>query len=94
MTRKIDETLLRPFLYYHRTCQDRFIPFTHELARLRDSWAKLGFQEDCPIPSMCAEVKSFYEEQLGIYDGIPEIKRDMIEILGVEPVGCMQSVGS
>ncbi|KAM5442588.1 hypothetical protein MferCBS31731_002467 [Microsporum ferrugineum] len=86
-TRKIDETLLRPFRYCHRTWRDGFIPFTHELMRLKDSWGKLGLQKDCPIPTMGAEEKSFYEEQLGIYDGMLEFRRDMIEILGIEEDG-------
>ncbi|EFR01815.1 hypothetical protein MGYG_04815 [Nannizzia gypsea CBS 118893] len=86
-TRKIDETLLRPFRYCHRTWRDGFVPFTYELMRLRDSWTTLGFQNDCPIPAMGAEEKSFYKEQLDIYDGMLEIRRDIIEILGVEEDG-------
>lgn len=86
-TRKIDETLLRPFRYCHRTWRDGFVPFTHELMRLRDSWEKLGFEKECPIPAMGPKEKSFYEKQLEIYDGMLEFRRDMFEVLGVEEDG-------
>lgn len=87
-TRKVDERLLRPFRYCHRTWRDGFVPFTHELMRLRDAWKKLGFKEhDCPIPVLSAEDMSFYKEQLDVYEKTLEFKRDMIETLGVEEDG-------
>ncbi|EGD85443.2 hypothetical protein H112_06345 [Trichophyton rubrum D6] len=86
-TRKIDEALLRPFRYCHRTWRDGFVPFTHELMRLRDSWEKLGFEKECPIPAMGPEERKFYEKQLEIYDGMLEFRRDMFEVLAVEEDG-------
>ncbi|GBF61013.1 altered inheritance of mitochondria protein 9 [Trichophyton mentagrophytes] len=86
-TRKIDEALLRPFRYCHRTWRDGFVPFTHELMRLKDSWERLGFEKECPIPAMGPEEKEFYEKQLEIYDGMLEFRRDMFEVLGVEEDG-------
>lgn len=86
-TRKIDETLLRPFRYCHRTWRDGFVPFTHELIRLRDAWKELGFEKDCPIPPLSPEEMSFYKEQLSIYDGLLEFRQDMVETLGVEGDG-------
>lgn len=87
-TRKIDERLLRPFRYCHRTWRDGFVPFTHELVRLRDGWRELGFkEEDSPIPPLSAEDMSFYKEQLDIYDKMLEFRQDMVETLGVEGDG-------
>ncbi|KKZ66492.1 hypothetical protein EMCG_07772 [[Emmonsia] crescens] len=86
-TRKIDETLLRPFRYCHRTWRDGFVPFTHELIQLRDSWKELGFEKDCPIPPLSPEEMSFYKEQLDIYNGLLEFRQDMVETLGVEGDG-------
>ncbi|KAF3491941.1 uncharacterized protein GIQ15_01458 [Arthroderma uncinatum] len=85
--RKVDETLLRPFRYCHRTWRDGFIPFTCELMRLRDAWEKLGFENDCPVPALSPEEMSFYEEQLGIYNGMLEFRQDMVETLEVEGDG-------
>ncbi|OJD20124.1 hypothetical protein ACJ73_08543 [Blastomyces percursus] len=86
-TRKIDEILLRPFRYCHRTWRDGFVPFTHELIQLRDAWKELGFEKDCPVPPLSPEEMSFYKEQLGIYDGLLEFRQDMVETLGVEGDG-------
>ncbi|KAM5454307.1 hypothetical protein MaudCBS49596_002324 [Microsporum audouinii] len=84
-TRKIDETLIRPFRYCHRTWRDGFVPFTCELMRLRDAWTQLGFANNCPIPAL--DDMSFYEEQLDVYNKILEFRQDMVETLGVEDDG-------
>ncbi|KAI1925858.1 hypothetical protein LOZ65_002669 [Ophidiomyces ophidiicola] len=85
--RKIDETLLRPFRYCHRTWRDGFVPFTHELLQLRDSWQKLGFEKNCPIPALGPDEMSFYKEQLYTYNSMLELRQDMVETLGVEGNG-------
>ncbi|KAI1951730.1 hypothetical protein LOZ57_001142 [Ophidiomyces ophidiicola] len=85
--RKIDETLLRPFRYCHRTWRDGFVPFTHELLQLRDSWQKLGFEKNCPIPALGPDEMSFYKEQLYTYNSMLELRQDMVETLGVEEDG-------
>ncbi|WEW61064.1 hypothetical protein PRK78_006553 [Emydomyces testavorans] len=92
-TRKIDETLLRPFRYCHRTWRDGFVPFTHELMRLRDAWKKLVFKKDCPIPALGPEEKSFYKEQLDVYNKMLEFRQDMVETLGVEADGWVSEDG-
>nr|KMM72331.1 hypothetical protein CPAG_08628 [Coccidioides posadasii RMSCC 3488] len=86
-TRKIDETLLRPFRYCHQTWRDGFVPFTHELMQLREAWKKLGFKKNCPIPALSPEEMRSYKEQLGIYNGMLEFRQDMVETLGVEGDG-------
>ncbi|EER29750.1 hypothetical protein CPC735_000060 [Coccidioides posadasii C735 delta SOWgp] len=86
-TRKIDETLLRPFRYCHWMWRDGFVPFTHELMQLREAWKKLGFKKDCPIPALSPEEMRSYKEQLGIYNGMLEFRQDMVETLGVEGDG-------
>ncbi|KAK2750680.1 hypothetical protein FQN57_002753 [Myotisia sp. PD_48] len=83
-TRNIDEELLRPFRYCHRTWRDGVVPFTHELVRLRGAWDRLGFKNDCPIPELSPEEMSSYKEQLDIYDGILKIRQGIVETLGVE----------
>ncbi|TPX20163.1 hypothetical protein DIZ76_016051 [Coccidioides immitis] len=86
-TRKIDETLLRPFRYCHRTWKDGFVPFTHELIQLRDRWQVLGFKDDCPIPALGPDELRVYQEQLEIYDKMLSLRQDIVEILGVEQDG-------
>lgn len=88
-TRKIDESLLRPFRYCHRTWRDGFVPFTYELMRLRDRWKEIGFtdDDDCPIPPLSEEDMRLYEKQLDVYEKILQLKRDVITTLGVEEDG-------
>ncbi|KAK2873751.1 hypothetical protein FQN49_002114 [Arthroderma sp. PD_2] len=82
--KKIDETLLRPFRYCHRTWKDGFVPFTYELVQLRDHWNDLGFIEDCPIPALSSQEMLTYREQLEIYDKMLAFRQDLVETLGVE----------
>ncbi|KAK2810959.1 hypothetical protein FQN50_002550 [Emmonsiellopsis sp. PD_5] len=84
-TRHIDERLLRPFSYAHRTWRDGFVPFTTELLRLREGWEELGFQKSspCPIPALSAEEEAVYKEQLEVYEKMVEFWRDMSGELGV-----------
>lgn len=91
--RRIDETLLLPFRYCHRTWRDGFVPFTHELVQLRDHWKDLGFREDCPIPAMSSEEMRIYKEQLDIYDKMLAFRQDIVETLEVEQDGWVAEDG-
>ncbi|EQL31887.1 hypothetical protein BDFG_05791 [Blastomyces dermatitidis ATCC 26199] len=85
--RKIDEILLRPFRYCHRTWKDGVVPFTHELMQLRDHWQDFGFKEGCPIPVLGSEEMRIYQERLDIYDKMLAVRQDIVETLGVEQDG-------
>lgn len=85
--RNIDETLLRPFRYCHRTWKDGFVPFTYELVQLRDHWKDLGFTDDCPIPALSSQEMQIYQEQLEIYNKMLTFRKDLVDTLGVEEDG-------
>lgn len=89
-TREIDETLLRPLRYCHRTWRDGLVPFTHELMQLRERWQDLGFKKEgvcCPIPVPSTEEMRIYRERLDIYDKMLAVRQDIVETLGVEQDG-------
>ena len=81
-TRKIDQRLLRPFSFGHRTWRDGFVPFTTELMRLREGWSELGFDGVCPIPALGVQDDAFYKEQLDVYEKKLDFQQDMLETLG------------
>ena len=85
--RAVDETLLRPFRYCHRTWRDGIVPFTHELLQLRQRWQDLGFEGACPVPALSPEEQRIYEERLEVYDKMLEVRQDIVETLGVEQDG-------
>ncbi|KAK2765358.1 hypothetical protein FQN54_008204 [Arachnomyces sp. PD_36] len=86
-TRDVDEALLRPFRYCHRTWRDGFVPLMHELTQLRDRWQELGFKGECPLPTPSPEELRFYQEQLELYDKMLAFRQYLVETLGVEQDG-------
>ncbi|EEP78409.1 predicted protein [Uncinocarpus reesii 1704] len=85
--RNIDEALLRPLRYCHRTWRDGVVPFSHGLTELRERWEELGFKDECPIPTPTVEEKRVYEERLDTYNKFLEVRQDLVETLGVEEDG-------
>ena len=48
--RALDENLLRPFRYCHRTWKDGAVAFRQELIEISSHWKELGLPNDCPYP--------------------------------------------
>ncbi len=46
----LDENLIRPFRYCHRTWKDGAVAFRQELIELSSRWEKLGLSGHCPYP--------------------------------------------
>jgi hypothetical protein len=80
--RKVDETLLRPFRFCHRTWKDGIVPLTQELMELRGRYEEngLGFEAG---PAWIET----HQERLKVYEGMLSISQDIIEILGCEGDG-------
>lgn len=89
--REIDETLLRPLRYCHRTWRDGIVPLTHELIHLRDNWHKLGFQEECPVPVFSPEEQQTYQQRLDTYDKMLDARQEIVSALGTEQDGWVPS---
>ncbi|PGH11609.1 hypothetical protein AJ79_04749 [Helicocarpus griseus UAMH5409] len=85
--RKIDEALLRPLRYCHRTWRDGFVPLMYELMQLRDRWQDLGFEDECPTLAPSSEEMRDYHEQLEIYEKMLSFKQEIVETFGVEEDG-------
>lgn len=48
--RALDEDLLRPFRYCHRTWRDSAVVFRQELIEISRRWTELGLPDQCPYP--------------------------------------------
>jgi hypothetical protein len=81
--RKVDETLLRPFRFCHRTWKDGIVPLTQELMELRGHWHEesgLGFE------ASPAWIEARHE-RLKVYEGMLSVRQDIIDVLGCEGDG-------
>lgn len=87
--RNLDETLLRPFRYCHRTWRDSIVPFTYELRELQKHWDNLDFKEPCSLPSDFTNAKQtrVYEERQDMFDDFLEVKKDLLEMVGTDDEG-------
>ena len=47
--RTLDDDLLRPFRYCHRTWKDGAVAFRHELIELSRRWEEIGLSGSCPF---------------------------------------------
>ncbi|KAK2764527.1 hypothetical protein FQN54_009222 [Arachnomyces sp. PD_36] len=87
--RNLDETLLRPFRYCHRTWRDSIVPFTYELREVQKHWDTLGFKEPCSLPPNFTDLEPtrVYEERQEMFDNFLEIKKDLLEMVGTDDEG-------
>lgn len=88
--RNIDETLLRPFRYSHRTWRDSIVPFTYELLELQKHWTALGFEEACSLPADFTDSDKpdgVYREREEMFNNFLEIKGDLLEMVGTDDDG-------
>ncbi|KAK2789274.1 hypothetical protein FQN51_002723 [Onygenales sp. PD_10] len=87
--RNVDETLLRPFRYCHRTWRDSIVPFTYELLELQKHWDTLGFQESCSLATdfMSSDRARVYREREEIFNDFLEIKKDLLEMVETDDDG-------
>lgn len=87
--RNIDETLLRPFRYCHRTWRDSIVPFTYELLELQKHWATLQFEEPCSLPPDFTnpDQARVYREREDMLNNFLEMKGDLLEMVGTDDDG-------
>ena len=89
--RNVNETLLRPFRYCHRTWRDSPVPFTYELLELQKHWNTLGFKEPCSLPQDFTDPDSgqahVYREREEMFNDAMEIKGDLLEMIGTDDEG-------
>lgn len=89
--RNVDETLLRPFRYCHRTWRDSLVPFTYELLELQKHWTTLGFKEPCSLPRDFTDPDPdqahVYRQREEMFNDAMEIKGDLQESVGTNDEG-------
>ena len=89
--RNVNETLLRPFRYCHRTWRDSLVPFTYELLELQKHWSTLGFKELCSLfrdfTDPDPDKAHVYRQREEMFNDAMEIKADLLESVGTDDEG-------
>ncbi|PGH11553.1 hypothetical protein AJ79_04811 [Helicocarpus griseus UAMH5409] len=85
--RNVDETLLGPFRYCHRTWRDSIVPFTYELLELQKQWDSLGFKEPCSLDFSNPEQTRVFQEREQMFNDFLEIKKDLLEMVETDDDG-------
>ncbi|KAI4100052.1 MAG: hypothetical protein L6R37_005692 [Teloschistes peruensis] len=61
--RALDENLLRPFRYCHRTWRDGAVVLRHELIGISTRWKELGLPDSCPYPVPMSDELVVHEKE-------------------------------
>lgn len=87
--RSVNETLLRPFRYCHRTWRDSLV--LHMSCWGYKNWDTLGFKEPCALSQDFTDPDSgqahVYREREEMFNNALEIKEDLLETVGTDDEG-------
>lgn len=86
-TRALDDDLLRPFRYCHRTWRDGAAAFRHELIEISRRWKELGLAGSCPyaLPSSIELLE--HQKEFQSFCTAIDLKRRLIDLLDTTPDG-------
>ena len=85
--RALDENLLRPFRYCHRTWRDGAVAFRQELIEISSHWKELGLPNDCPYPFPTSEELAVYRKEFEDFVVARRLKQRLISLLNTTPDG-------
>ena len=79
--RALDENLLRPFRYCHRTWRDGAVAFRQELIEISCHWKELGLPNDCPYPLPTSEELAVHRKEFEDFVVARKLKQRLIGLL-------------
>ena len=85
--RRMDDDLLRPFHYCHRTWKDGATVFRQELIELARRWEHLGLSDVCPYPLPDAEEGLVQQQDYKSFEIAHDLKRKLMDLLEVPSDG-------
>lgn len=84
-TRALDENLLRPFRYYHRTRRDGTVAFRQELIEISSRWKELGLPNSCPYPLPTSDKLVNHQKEFEDFMTARDLKQKLICHLDITP---------
>ena len=85
--RALDENLLRPFRYCHRTWRDGAVAFRQELIEISSRWKELGLPNCCPYPLPTSDELVIYQREFDDFVAARKLKQRLICHLDTTPDG-------
>lgn len=83
----LDESLLRPFQYCHRTWKDGAVAFRHELIETAEQWSNLNLRGSCPFRVPPDEALAKHRQHYQWFVASQTLKRNLLRLLGVSSDG-------
>ncbi|KAL8913538.1 MAG: hypothetical protein Q9172_007260 [Xanthocarpia lactea] len=85
--RTLDDNLLRPFRYCHRTWRDGAVAFRQELIEISSRWKELGLLDSCPYPLPTSDEMVVYRREFENVVAAWKLKQRLICLLDTTPDG-------
>ena len=85
--RAIDNNLLRPFRYCHRTWRDGAVAFRDELIDISKRWKELGLPGYCPYPHPTSGELAVHRKEVERYMTAQRLKERLASLLNVTSDG-------
>ncbi|KAL9123779.1 MAG: hypothetical protein Q9217_006825 [Psora testacea] len=85
--RALDDNLLRPFRYCHRTWRDSAVAFRQELIEISSRWKELGLPNSCPYPLPTSDELVVYSREFEDFVAAQKLKQRLICLLDTTPDG-------
>ena len=85
--RTLDDNLLRPFRYCHRTWRDGAVAFRQELIEISSRWKELGLPKYCPYPLPSSDELVAHRREFEDFVAARTLKQRLICLLDTTPDG-------
>ena len=83
----LDDDLLRPFRYCHRTWRDGAVSFKQELIDISNRWKELGLPKSCPYPLPTSGDLVVHQKDYEAFTTALGLKQKLIDLLDTPPDG-------
>lgn len=85
--REIDDDLLGPFRYCHRTWRDGAVALEQKLIELANRWKELGLAGSCPFTLPTTEALLVHEQELDKFETARDLNLQLAQLLKISPTG-------
>ena len=85
--RALDDGLLRPFRYCHRTWRDGAAASRHELIEISNRWNELGLAGSCPYALPTSIELLEHQKEFRSFGTANDLKRRLMDLLDTTPDG-------
>lgn len=85
--RALDQSLVRPFRYCHRTWRDSAVAFRQELIDISSCWNELGLADSCPYPLPTSDELLVHQKDVKSLETVYELRHNLMSLLNTSADG-------